>query len=174
MAEFYGSDMIKFVTANTKEVPEVGMNLMVTAIPALFVYKNGKLVESFTGANKPRLEKLIIQLKKDLSDDGKMAASKGAVQEAPIMRLKPDLGFTQFKPRTYYEILFENTGMIGKIGKKVKEVISTIEGEDLTQLKDLLDDFKMSLIDETILHQLLVSIDKCNEDDIFALFDYLR
>lgn len=173
MAETYGSDKVKFVTANTQEAMEVGMNLMVTSIPAFFIYKNGECVDQFVGADKAKLEECVNKLKTDISDDGSFVP--GAIPKEPaVIRLKQDLGFIQFKPYSVQAILFENVTNMSKIGVKVNEIVSSIEGEELSDLKLLCQDFKMAGLNDQILGQLLIAIQKCDEKDIFALFDFLR
>jgi len=173
MAELYGSDKVKFVTANTQEAPEVGMNLMVTSIPAFFIYKNGECVDQFVGANKAKLEESVKKLKTDIGDDGSFAPGAAPKQPA-VIRLKQDLGFIQFKPYSIQAILFENVVNMSKIGVKINEIVSSIEGDELADLKSLLEDFKMAGLNDQILQQLLIATQKCDEKDIFALFDFLR
>lgn len=172
MAEQYGSDKIKFVTVNTKEAPEVAMNFMVTSIPAFFIYKNGQCIEQFVGANKAKLDEIVKQLKTDLGDTG--VSSTTASTKPMVIRLKQDLGFIQFKPWSRQEILFEKIDNMSKIGAKLKEIVANIEGEDLNELRSLLEDFKMAGLTQSVLNQLFLLAQKCPENDIFAVFDFLR
>jgi len=63
---------------------------------------------------------------------------------------------------------------MSKIGVKINEIVSSIEGDELADLKSLLEDFKMAGLNDQILQQLLIATQKCDEKDIFALFDFLR
>lgn len=77
IAEFYNSDKVKFYAINTKDSPQIGAAYEVTGVPTLHVYKNGELVDKFSGGDKPRLLGLIENLKKDLGDSvGKKSASQ--------------------------------------------------------------------------------------------------
>lgn len=173
MAEQYGSDKVKFVTVNTKEAPEIAMNFMVTSIPAFFIYQNGECISQFVGANKAKLDGIVKKLKANLGDDGKSTASKAA-EEPIVIRLKYDLGFIQFKPLSNQVILFENISNMNKIGTKIKEIISGVDNDDIQELKELMDDFKISGFTPEILSQLFTLAQKWSEDDLFAVFDFLR
>ena len=171
MAEFYGSSKIKFLTCNIAEAKEIAMNLMVTSIPAFFTFKDGKCTGQFVGADKSKLETLVKKLKSDWGDE----EGDSTISSPPsVLKIKYDLGFIQFKPWSTQEILFENISNMSKIANKVKEIVSNIEGDELSDLILLMNDFKMAGLDQNILHQLLISAQKWDENDIFALFDFLR
>ena len=174
MSEQYGSSKVKFVTVNTKEAPEVAMNFMVTSIPAFFIYQNGECISQFVGANKPKLEGLVKQLKTNVGDDGKSTSTSSAPEVPAVIRLKYDLGFIQFKPVSNQAILFESITNMSKIGAKVKDIIASVDNDDIKELKDLMDDFKMPNFTPDILSQLFTLAQRCKEDDIFAVFDFLR
>mmetsp|Transcript_2205 Transcript_2205/g.2847 ORF Transcript_2205/g.2847 Transcript_2205/m.2847 type:complete len:328 (+) Transcript_2205:672-1655(+) len=175
MSEKYGSDKVKFVTVSTKVAPEVANNLMVASVPAFFFYRNNECISQFAGANKAKLEGLVKMLKTSVDDTEKAKlATAAAPAETMVIRLKRDLGFIQFKPISSQVILFENIANMNKIGAKIKEVIAGIDDEGLSELKDLMSNFQMSGLNEDILSQLLICTDKCGENDIFALFDFLR
>mmetsp|Transcript_16328 Transcript_16328/g.16050 ORF Transcript_16328/g.16050 Transcript_16328/m.16050 type:complete len:347 (+) Transcript_16328:191-1231(+) len=172
MAEFYGSDKIKFVMVDTTIAREVAMNFMVTSVPSFFIYKNAQCVENFVGADKVKIEKWIKTLKEDLGDAGESTSATPAAP--PKLKLKYDLGFAQFKPWSNQEILFEKITAMSKIAAKIKDIISSIEGEELSELKTLMEQFSMAGLNQTILNQLLIVACKCDENDIFAIFDFLR
>ena len=173
MADFYGSTKLKFVTVNTAEAREVAMNFMVTSIPAFFIFKDGKCIEQFVGADKVKLEGLVKQLKLDIGDS-EDSVTGDSKTPTPTLKLKYDLGFIQFKPWSTHEILFENISNMSKIANKIKEIVDTVKEEELTELKSLMEDFKMTGLNQKVLAQLFIIAQKCEEKDVFAVFDFLR
>ena len=187
MSNIYGSDKVKFLTVNTQENPDIAMNFNIQSIPAFFIMKNGELINNFVGANKSKLETIVIQLKQELGDEIVSPFVGGVKSEATVIKIKPDLGFTQFKPYSNEPILYE---ILGKekltkmfnnlIVPKVKDLLaSMIEDEAIKEhveaLNTLLNgDFKIKNIGETEILQVIKGATLCPEKDMFLLFDFAR
>lgn len=50
---------IKFIKVDVDELEDVSSEAGVSAMPSFYVYKEGKVVEQFVGANKEKLEALV-------------------------------------------------------------------------------------------------------------------
>ena len=171
MAQFYGSDKVKFFAVNTQESRDIAANFNISSIPAFFVYKNGTLVENFVGANKDKLIKLVEQLKKDLGDEIR-SSSAGALPTAPVVdRYAPDLGFIVYNPRSTWITKFENMKNLSKMGAKLKEIA---EAESADNFKALMNDFALGKVTPEVLNEVMTIICTAEPKYVFPLFDFLR
>ncbi|EKJ72406.1 hypothetical protein NXS19_004196 [Fusarium pseudograminearum] len=56
-----GNQNVAFAKFDTDEVPDLALELGIRSIPAFFVYRDGELGDSMSGANPPGLMKLVAE-----------------------------------------------------------------------------------------------------------------
>jgi thioredoxin 1 len=61
---------VKFVKADVDHVPDVANVMQIRSVPTFCFYKDGKLVQHFSGANAPLLKSVLHEVFCDLSQDG--------------------------------------------------------------------------------------------------------